>query len=292
VKIIDTFPFNKDFAALEIRLNELWNLVDKFVISESSYSHSGEAKPLFLKNDKNILKNYGEKIILISDLKKLKTTNARVRESYQRSLIDAEINKMNLDLYDLVIHSDCDEIPRAKTLEQLSSNGMSGRYLLELDNYSFYINAYAGKWNRCTVTSYNQFKGVAFARQNIFVSEARRSQRINLPIMRVPDFFTTKRNFLRHLPIIKYDPKLIFIQNAGWHFNNLMPIEDLIQKVRHSSHTELRNENRLNITYVTILRELAKDLYSEEELKKVQIDSNYPEYVIKNINKFRDYIWN
>jgi beta-1,4-mannosyl-glycoprotein beta-1,4-N-acetylglucosaminyltransferase len=292
MKIIDTFPFNKDFATLEIRLNELWNLVDKFVISESSYSHSGESKSLFLKNDSRILKNYGEKIVLISDLRKLKTKNARVRESYQRSLIDIEIKKMNLDLHDLIIHSDCDEIPRAKTLGQLLSKGTSGRFLLELDNYSFYLNAYAGKWNRCTVTSYNLFKGVTFARQSIFVSEARNSQRINLPIMRVPDFFTTKHNILRHLPIFKYDPKLVFIKNAGWHFNNLMPIEDLILKVRHSSHTELRTENRINFKYVANLRKLAKDLYSEEELRKVPIDNSYPEYVLKNLDKFKDYILN
>lgn len=42
--IIDTFPFNKDFAALEIRIEELKGVVDIFVASESAYTHSGHAK--------------------------------------------------------------------------------------------------------------------------------------------------------------------------------------------------------------------------------------------------------
>jgi hypothetical protein len=71
-----------------------------------------------------------------------------------------------------------------------------------------------------------------------------------------------------------------------------MPIEDLILKVRHSSHTELRTENRINFKYVANLRKLAKDLYSEEELRKVPIDNSYPEYVLKNLDKFKDYILN
>ena len=65
MQVIDTFPFNKDFMTLEIRLNELWDTVDKFIIVESKYSHTGEVKPLYLKEYIHLFDKYKEKIILI-----------------------------------------------------------------------------------------------------------------------------------------------------------------------------------------------------------------------------------
>ena len=56
MKIIDCFMFfNEDFI-LDIRLNELDQYVDKFVIVESNFTHSGDKKTLIfkLKNIQNL----------------------------------------------------------------------------------------------------------------------------------------------------------------------------------------------------------------------------------------------
>ena len=47
--VYDCFSFNKEFDVLDIRLNELYDVVDKFIIIESIYSHTGIKKELHLK---------------------------------------------------------------------------------------------------------------------------------------------------------------------------------------------------------------------------------------------------
>lgn len=292
MQVIDTFPFNKDFMTLEIRLNELWDTVDKFIIVESKYSHTGEVKPLYLKESIHLFDKYKEKIILISNIKNFKTKNPRVREAYQRKLIDFEINKLMLEPNDLVIHSDCDEIPKATAIKQIKSNYKKGNFILELDGYSYYLNTYTGKWARCTVTSYDKFKGVLRARQNIFISQAIYQQRIKLPLIRVPDYWITNLGILRFFPIIKYNPNLILIKNAGWHFNNLFLVNDLMSKLKFSSHTELmtKEEKYLDINYIQNMRSESRDFQTGNKLKKVEIDDSFPLYVTNNIRKYNDFI--
>ena len=292
MQVIDTFPFNKDFMTLEIRLNELWDTVDKFIIVESKYSHTGEVKPLYLKESIHLFDKYKEKIILISNIKNFKTKNPRVREAYQRKLIDFEINKLTLEPNDLVIHSDCDEIPKATAIKQIKSNYKKGNFILELDGYSYYLNTYTGKWARCTVTSYDKFKGVLRARQNIFISQAIYQQRIKVPLIRVPDYWITNLGILRFFPIIKYNPNLILIKNAGWHFNNLFLVNDLMSKLKFSSHTELitKEEKYLDINYIQSMRSESRDFQTGNKLKKVEIDDSFPLYVTNNIRKYQDFI--
>ena len=292
MQVIDTFPFNKDFMTLEIRLNELWDTVDKFIIVESKYSHTGEVKPLYLKESIHLFDKYKEKIILISNIKNFKTKNPRVREAYQRKLIDFEINKLMLEPNDLVIHSDCDEIPKATAIKQIKYNYKKGNFILELDGYSYYLNTYTGKWARCTVTSYDKFKGVLRARQNIFISQAIYQQRIKVPLIRVPDYWITNLGILRFFPIIKYNPNLILIKNAGWHFNNLFLVNDLMSKLKFSSHTELmtKEEKYLDVNYIQNMRSESRDFQTGNKLKKVEIDDSFPLYVTNNIRKYQDFI--
>ena len=48
MKVYDCFPFWREFLALEIRLEELYEVVDYFVIIESKYTHTGVTKPFHL----------------------------------------------------------------------------------------------------------------------------------------------------------------------------------------------------------------------------------------------------
>lgn len=288
MKIIDTIIFNKDFLTLRIRLNELSEIVDKFIISESSYSHSGNRKPLHLLENLSEFAEFRDKIILVSDTKKIFTMNARIREQHQRNQIDPEIAKLKLSDTDLVIHSDCDEIPRASTILNIAKKQHYSNYLLELDDFSHYINLYQGKWARCTVTPMRFFRGVQAARQNIFMSMAHSQQRINIPIIRIPDFWTTRRYF-RMFPHLKYDPKLKLIKNGGWHFNNLFSDEDLVTKILSSSHTELVNNVDLDINNIRHLKSNKLNVYSKQPLTIVPINNSYPKYILNNLEKFKEF---
>ena len=62
--IIDCFLFSEDFLALEIRLNELYEVVDQFIICESSFSFSGIKKKLFLTENLEKIKNFKPDLII------------------------------------------------------------------------------------------------------------------------------------------------------------------------------------------------------------------------------------
>ena len=60
MKIIDCFMFFDEEMLLDLRLNILDKFVDKFVIVESSYTHSGKEKKLIF--DINKYSKFKEKI--------------------------------------------------------------------------------------------------------------------------------------------------------------------------------------------------------------------------------------
>lgn len=63
MKIIDCFPFFNEFELLEIRLKELWDTVDYFVIAEANITQSGIPKPYYLLDNWERFRPYAEKII-------------------------------------------------------------------------------------------------------------------------------------------------------------------------------------------------------------------------------------
>ena len=116
---------------LDLRLNIMDKYIDKFVITEATYMHSGKSKKLFF--DINKFSKFKDKIIYIvvnkqptdllkinendSDDEKLskKTDNAKKREVLQ-------INKtqdgfINADPDDIIIISDLDEMPNLKEID-------------------------------------------------------------------------------------------------------------------------------------------------------------------------------
>ena len=63
MKIIDCFLFNNELKLLELRLKELYNYVDYFILVESEFYFSGNNKPLHYHNNKNKFSEYNNKII-------------------------------------------------------------------------------------------------------------------------------------------------------------------------------------------------------------------------------------
>ena len=115
---------------LELRFNILDPYVDKFVITESKYSHSGEKKKLNF--DINKFKNFKKKINYIVvenepnnlfDETKLsldKSGNNQIRENsikriaFQRDSLTSGIEEADKD--DYIFYSDNDEIPRFENI--------------------------------------------------------------------------------------------------------------------------------------------------------------------------------
>ena len=84
MKTYDCFTFFNELDVLEIRLKEMWEVTDHFVISESNLSHSGKTKDYILLDNWDRFKPYEDKIIRIQVDDMPETKDSWVREKFQR----------------------------------------------------------------------------------------------------------------------------------------------------------------------------------------------------------------
>lgn len=108
-KIYVCFPFFNELTVLEAHLEELYPLVDYFVINESCETHSGLPKPFYLKEHWDRFAKYHDKIIRIETT----TTHPEGTDPWERERSDRDQLLRGLsacDDDDLVLHCDCDEI--------------------------------------------------------------------------------------------------------------------------------------------------------------------------------------
>ena len=285
--IVDTFIFNNDFNALKIRLNELNDVVDYFIISESAYSHSGLKKKLFLTENIDVISEFRNKLIIVSDNNKHCTKNPRIREQIQRQNLNSHIKRLCRFQSDLIIHSDCDEIPRAESISQLQ-NQRNVNCILEMRNFSNALNLEHGTWARCRIVSFNNFKSIQGLRQDIFLKEAFKQKRKNLPFIFVPDYFTTRKFGLWKLPVIAKEQTIDVVPNSGWHFGNLFSADEIIAKIENSCHVEL-NTPEIRQNAVNNFNE-GKDIYRGFSYSRVEVYNTYPKYAINNFRQFKDLI--
>ena len=130
MKVFDTFTYFNEDLILDIRLNQLNEFVDKFVIVESIFTHSGERKKLNF--DIKSFKKFSDKIIYVvlddkpnnylsissdeskESITRKKIVNALILENYQRNGIQKGI--VEADENDLILISDVDEIPKLHSI--------------------------------------------------------------------------------------------------------------------------------------------------------------------------------
>lgn len=92
---------------LEVRIQELWDVVDKFGIVEMPVTFSGRAKPIYLTENWSRFEKYSSKIErLIADNPPMEG-RPWDREHYQREFW----GKFPFNDEDIITISDCDEIP-------------------------------------------------------------------------------------------------------------------------------------------------------------------------------------
>ena len=65
MKIVDCFTFYNELDLLTYRLNLLDNIVDYFIIVESTHTHVGKEKTLFFNENKHLFQKFTNKIIHI-----------------------------------------------------------------------------------------------------------------------------------------------------------------------------------------------------------------------------------
>lgn len=132
-RIIDVTWINSELSSLELRLNELWSVVDVFFISESSISWKAEpfknqsdtTKPLYLTDHMKDFERFKSKMVVNVVPPEIsantKYTGPYAIEMAQRDAVNEALKEMvNPQPTDLLIHADLDEIPRPGVIEKLA----------------------------------------------------------------------------------------------------------------------------------------------------------------------------
>jgi len=264
--VYDCFLFFNELELLEIRLNILQGIVDKFVLVESGKTFSGNDKPFYFEENKRKYSQFLEKIIHIKVSDYPEMEDAWAMESYQRNQIARGIEQCQHD--DIILISDLDEIPNPEAIESYKKAG-KGIYVLKQLHFDYYLN-----YQRCGKNNY--WYNVKILRYNHIVA----MNSANFTNLATPQS-------IRKLQGNKT------IKNGGWHFSFLGGMESIKIKVQAFSHQEYNNEKYLNDQIEYKIR-MGLDLFNRNNIRLIPVkisSKQHPQYIVENQEKYSHLIY-
>jgi len=268
--IYDCFMYFDEDMLLDIRLNILDDYVDKFVIAEATRTHSGKEKDLNFDIKK--FPKFKNKInyLIIDDLpievEKIKKnwSKSHIRDQFQRNSLHKGYKDSNDD--DLIMISDLDEIPNPEKIKDFNPENKYGCFLQKNFHQKMnLLNTTIKDWPGTKICKKKYLKSPQWLR----------------------NIKSKKRPFWKF-----YKPQQPQILNdGGWHFNDLKNAEDLSKKITSYAHQEFNNDKFNDIKKIHQRIKENKDLYDREyKFEIIKIDKNYPKFIQKNQNKYKDWI--
>ena len=263
--IYDCFQYFDEDHMVDLRLNILNQYVDYFVISESTKTHQGKDKKINFDIKK--FSKFKDKIkFIVADYKEIikfkkHTGGESPIEQHQRNSLIKGIEDASSE--DLIILSDSDEIPDLTKLNKINNN---------IKFVAFSQKMFMYKMNLQNIDESNWIGSKITKKKNI----------------------TTMQN-LRNLkfkkyPFWRFDKKNLQTIRGGWHFSFLQTPEQILKKIKSFSHGEF---NIKNVNEKKIEEKIFKnqDIFGRGiTLKKIKLDSSYPNYILKNKEKFSKWI--
>lgn len=285
--IYDCFTFYNELELLDLRLHELANIVDRFVLVEATQTHSNKAKPLYYQENRARFSAFQEKIIHIIADDLPSAANPWVPENFQRNCIARGLTQCRPD--DWILISDLDEIPRASTVQKVAHE------------YPFPCGFLADMVLRPVVRLFSAWKfsqGRA-RRNNPFILKFQQTQHrhfINCVTVQPPSqvhWYGTRmlhyRDFISAQMIRHSGYKVI--ERGGWHFTSMGGAQRIVQKVKSFAHQEFNRPEYLDADRICEAIEQGKALFdSSEQLKFVPLDDSYPRYILEHPEKFAGWI--
>lgn len=249
--IVDCTMFHWEFDLLEIRMRELWDVVDYFYVTESVCDHRGNDRELILS--KNIEKFDWAKeklVVIVSD----KPENAKTSWDYERyqRLKSVEACKNIVQDNDLILISDIDEIMNAESV--LKADKIGGIFTMKMPMFYYYMNLYVEDWSYAKAITYKYL------------------QNPNILRSRDPN-------------------RTAIIDNAGWHFSYLGTPDQISYKIKTFAHDEYDKKDFTDIDKITESVYNREDIFKRSSKKFIKTSvENLPKYVLENIEKYNNFI--
>ena len=295
MKIFDCFMFYDEEMILDFRLNYLNQYVDKFIIAESSYTHSGTRRKLLFDIKKyNKFKDKISYVVLNEEPKDLFVVrdeddsdkknskyilNAAKRENSQRNSITKGLKDASPE--DIVIISDVDEIPN---LEQNNLKNIKKKIILFNQKFFYY------KFN-LRLENFDWYGSRACKKRYLQSPQwLRNIKSKEYPIWRIDTLFSrTKHN------------DIFFIKRGGWHFSNMKTPQDIDKKMSTYLHHREYDLNSLGAKKIAERIKNKKTIYNlKTDMKTDKFDNTenlvttdlkeLPKYLQNNLNKYKEWI--
>ena len=295
MKIFDCFMYYDEDLVLDLRFNLLDEYVDKFLIVESSYTHSGEPRKLLFDINKYsefrekinyiVLKDLPHDLFLINkeDSENSKNSkyilNAAKRENLQRNTIFKGLSSASLN--DLIIISDVDEIPN---LENNNIKEIDNKIILFKQKFFYY------KFN-LKLDNFS-WHGSKACKKKYLISPQwlRNIKDKKYPFWRFDTLLSNKRY-----------QNIKIIENGGWHFSNVKTPADIEKKMKTYLHHREYDLNPLGINKIKEIIENKMSVYNlnvdktknkfdlREKLTVSELNE-LPSYIYRNIENFKDWM--
>lgn len=272
--IYDCFAFFNELDLLEIRLNTLNEVVDRFVLVEATRTFQKTEKPLFFEQNKERFKPFLHKIehVVVDQypgfFAKWRVPTTWDYDDHQKEQIKQGLK--NCKPEDVVIISDVDEIPRPELVLKYAET--AGIKVFQQRLYYYYLNCFVKKypepievyngympWQGTVMMKYKDLKSVQKARLT-------RGQRKN-------------------------SKNVTIIPEGGWHFSYLGGVKKVIEKIEAYAHTEHNLTDFKDPRRIEEIIRKGGSLYGQElDSEFVKIDHNFPLYLQQHQDKFSELI--
>lgn len=261
--IYDCFQFHKEVDLLEIRLEELTEFVDRFVLVEALETHSGLKKESTFMEEKGRFEKYLGKITHIL-LPSLEGPTPRLREEYQRNQIFPALAQCRDD--DLIMYSDLDEIIRGSKIAEFDPSRGVG--IFTQTRFDYYLNGHVGTTRTSAITTYGFLRdtfGGDFEKWRLYGNHA-----------------------------FGHPEKVQDILDGGWHFTYCGGVDMLVDKVKSLSASEFCKPEFWDRAWIEKAIELGCDLFKRggfgRQVHYVPIDESFPRVVFQNQERYKHLI--
>ena len=244
-----------DLDLLDIRLHELADVVDRFVVVEACQTFTGKRKPLHLYHARSRFAAFADRLEYVT-LHDLPVGDAWTREAFQRNAILAGLRDAAED--DIVLMGDCDEIPRAASVPQ-AVDALGYRPLVAFgQRLSFYyvnVICFTTDWRGTLASTVQAARALT------------------------PQGMRDYRNVAGA------------IRDAGWHMTNVVGrqgVEALQTKITSFSHTEVATPEILDAAHLRECVALGKDVSGRTDIlfRVERNERDYPRYVVEHMGEF------
>ncbi|KAH7940631.1 hypothetical protein HPB49_002662 [Dermacentor silvarum] len=281
--VVNGIIFNHELDLLEVRIRELGNAVDYFIVVESTYNNFGAMKPLYLRSNLSagFMREHAHKIVPIAvDIYIHNGDDPWAPENYLRTSVWHEGHRRlkNIRDDDLFIMSDADEIPsRDVVLFLKHHDGYGEPVLLSLRWF-----LYGFFWENSKPVTVSGVCTVAFLRE-VYGNDSLRLRHMNTYTLKE---ISNTGTLIQEWTISGLSPRY-----AGWHCSSCFDARGIQVKLASAQRDDGVRwgdiAQKTDLAYINSLRKRGQFFDESPPLKRCDANDAAPAYVRENAERFR-----